>query len=360
MKLFFTAVVMCFLTATVHAQPKTFSVIAYFAGNTTNVDAYPIEKLTHIIFSFCHLKGNKLFVNNLKDSLMIQHLVLLKQRNPSLKVLLSLGGWGGCAPCSAVFATRKGRKQFARSAKRISKYFKTDGIDLDWEYPAIAGFPGHAFVPEDKHNFTLLIEALRKKFKHKYTISFAAGGFSQYLQSSVEWDKVTPLVNNINVMTYDLVHGASKVTGHHTPLFSTAGQIESTDHAVHFLDSVGVPKNKIVIGAAFYARVFDVDTSLNNGLYQAGKFHNGIDFFRFNKDSLLHEGFNYYWDDAAKAPYLYAPAKKQFITYDDEQSILLKTKYVMEQQLNGIMFWDLNADKTIGGLLEVIDKTLHQ
>ena len=111
-----------------------------------------------------------------------------------------------------------------------------------------------------------------------------------------------PLVNNINLMTYDLVHGYSTTTGHHTPLFSTPEQIESTDHAIRMLDSIGVPRNKMVIGAAFYARIFDVEREDNNGLYQPGKFKTSLSYLRFNKDSLQQEGFTYYWDDVAKAP----------------------------------------------------------
>src|SRR3954469_11433396 len=91
------------------------SVIAYYAGDAESVDAYPIEKLTHIIFSFCHLKGNELAVDNAKDTLTIRKLIALKQRNPSLKVILSLGGWGGCKTCSPVFATEAGRNEFAKS-----------------------------------------------------------------------------------------------------------------------------------------------------------------------------------------------------------------------------------------------------
>jgi len=161
-------------------------------------------------------------------------------------------------------------------------------------------------------------------------------------------------------MTYDLVNGFSTITGHHTPLYSTPEQIESVDNAVHYLDSIGFPKNKLVVGAAFYARIFDVVTDANKGLYQSGKFDHGIDYNSLNKDSLEKAGFVYYWDDTAKAPYMYSAAKKQLITYDDERSIMLKTKYAVDKKLNGIMFWELGNDKTKNGLLDVIDKTLHQ
>ena len=41
---------------------KSFAVIAYYSGNAGEIDQFPIEKLTHIIFSFGHLKGNRLSI----------------------------------------------------------------------------------------------------------------------------------------------------------------------------------------------------------------------------------------------------------------------------------------------------------
>lgn len=346
-----------FVVAVVQADAQNkMSIIGYYSGDASRIDAYPVEELTHIIYSFCHLKGNRLNVDNQKDSATIKHLVELKKRNPSLKVILSMGGWSGCEPCSLVFSTDEGRKEFAQSVKEVSAYFKTDGIDLDWEYPAIEGYPGHRYTVDDKHNFTLLLEVLRKTLGKKYEISFAAGGFTKYLEQSIEWDKVSPLIDKINLMTYDLVHGYSKVTGHHTPLYSTPEQIESVDHAVKYLEQIGVPANKLVIGAAFYARVFDVDVDANKGLYQSGKFDHGIGYNEFDSAALAKDGFVYYWDDTAQAPYMYNAAKKQIITYDNERSIALKTKYAKAKKLNGIMFWELANDKTSNGLLDVMYK----
>ncbi len=351
------------MAAPAHAKPgkkNNITVIAYYAGDAKHIDAYPIEKLTHIIYSFTHLKGNEIFVQNANDSATIKHLVALKKRNPKLKIILSMGGWGGCGPCSEVFSTDEGRKAFAKSVRHTSEYFGTNGIDLDWEYPAISGFPGHRFVPEDKTNFTALLKDLRDALGSKYELSFAAGGFTTYLEQSIEWDKIAPLVDKVNLMTYDLVHGFSKVTGHHTPLYSTPQQVESIDHAVKYLASINFPKNKLVIGAAFYARIFDADIDANNGLYQPGHFDNGFDFNTYNRDSLEKAGFTFYWDDVAKAPYLYSPAKKQLITFDDKKSMALKTKYAIDNGLNGIMFWELGNDLTKNGLLDAIDNAKNK
>lgn len=171
------------------AQKPSLTVTAYYAGDTVQLKAYDPTKLTHIIFSFCHLKGNRLSVDNHRDTLRIQKLVELKKKNPALKVLLSLGGWGGCASCSDVFSTNAGRKEFAASVKEANTFFGTDGIDLDWEYPAIAGYPGHKFGPQDKQNFTALIVDLRDSLGTQNEISFAAGGFQKFIDEAVEWEE---------------------------------------------------------------------------------------------------------------------------------------------------------------------------
>lgn len=338
-------------------QKKNFAVMAYYAGkNPSQIDSFSIEKLTHLIFSFCHLKGNRLNVDSIRDTVMIQKMVSLKSRNPDLKVLLSLGGWGGCATCSNVFSTKNGRKEFARSVKEISEYFKTDGIDLDWEYPAIAGFPNHKYSSDDKENFTALVKELRKTLGKKYEITFAAGGFNLYIDSSIEWKKVMKKVNYVNLMTYDLVNGYAQQTGHHTALYSTAQQQESVDNAVQRLIAYKVPKNKIIIGAAFYGRMWQAVPDTNFGLYQQGKFLRSLSYKNFASQLSADSGYVYHWDEKANAPYLFNAAQHVFVTYDDKRSIQLKTKYALDKKLGGIMFWQLTEDTYTEGLLEAIDE----
>src|SRR5688572_29947256 len=112
--------------------PSNFRIVAYYSGPTHLVDSFEIEKLTHLIFSFGHLNGSRLHISSAEDSTTIKKMVEWKSRNPQLKVMLSLGGWGGCQTCSDVFNTSTGREEFAHSVKELSAYFKTDGIDLDW------------------------------------------------------------------------------------------------------------------------------------------------------------------------------------------------------------------------------------
>jgi chitinase len=337
-------------------QKKEFSVIAYYSGNATEIDNYDVSKLTHIIYSFTHLKGNQLAIDNADNEQTIKHLVSLKKANPKLKVILSLGGWGGCETCSHVFSTLKGREEFAASVKELLTRYNADGIDLDWEYPAIEGFPDHQYIDEDRANFTALIAELRNVLGKKYEISFAAGGFEEYIRKSVEWDKVAPLVDKINLMSYDLTNGYSTVTGHHTPLYSSAKQKESADRAIRMLDSLGVPRNKIIIGAAFYARTWEKVDSIDNGFYRQGKFKDFVNYKSFDTYFAPDNGYVEFWDSITQAPYRYSNKLKIFATYDNEKSIALKTQYAKKEKLGGVMFWELTCDKPKNGLLDVIYK----
>jgi chitinase len=157
----------------VFSQPATkpMVIIAYYMGDGADIANYKTDQLTHIIFSFLHLKGNSLAVDNANDSLAITRLVALKKTNPKLKIIISLGGWGGCKTCSAVFNTESGRKQFAQSVLQLFKDYNVDGLDLDWEYPSLESVAGHQYIPEDKQNFTYLVKTLRETVGPGYELS---------------------------------------------------------------------------------------------------------------------------------------------------------------------------------------------
>lgn len=353
-----------FSTNCIAQKNKELKVIAYYSGPISELDSIKVNNISHIIFCFGHIEGHRYKVDDAKDSAIIKKMVSLKAKNPKLKVLLSLGGWGGCEPCSDAFFTSEGRKEFAHSVKEASDYFKTDGIDLDWEYPTIRldndidKNPVHKTAPEDYNNFTDLVQQLRKTLGGSATVTFAAGAFNTYLQKSVDWEKVMKEVDFVNLMSYDLINGYATETGHHTALYSTPKQVESTDNAVRYLLKIGVDPKKIIIGTAFYARVWEGVSAADDGLYQSGKFKHSIPYRHFPERLSAKSGYQSYWDDVAKAPYSYNAAEKKFATYDDERSINIKTRYAIDKGLGGLMFWEITNDIHKGGLVDVINKTI--
>ena len=356
LKKFLTAIILFIIAVPLFSQtPNKIKVLSYYAGPSDLLDNYDANKMTHIIYCFGRLNGNRFSIRSARDSAAIKKMVSLKSKNPELKVLISLGGWGGCKTCSDVFSTKQGRKDFVISIKEFYDYFKVDGLDLDWEYPGISGFPGHKFSPKDKKNFTKLINELRK-LGYNYELSFAAGSSQRFLDSSVQWKKVMKKVDFVNLMTYDQSGPGSKITAHHTGLYSTPEQPRSADVMVQSLIKLGVPSEKLIVGGAFYGKIFENVENINNGLSQPGKFKSTLNYKDVATKLSADSGWVYHWDEIANAPYLYNASRKQFFTYDDKRSITMKTQYVIDNKLGGIMYWHLGGDTFSDGLLDAIDK----
>ena len=52
-----------------------------------------------------------------------------------------------------------------------------------------------------------------------------------------------------------------------------------------------------------------------------------------------------YWDDVAKAPYMYSKTTGEFFTYDNVKSVSYKAEYVKENELGGVISWMQSQDK---------------
>lgn len=340
-----------------HAQPlkaKRFVVIGYVGGYKGLIDTNMVhaEKLTHINYAFVNVKNNRAYLAHpVSDSLNFIYLKKLKQRNPGLKILISIGGWSWSGNFSDAALSDTSRLAFAISAVNIIRKYELDGIDIDWEYPGLSG-DGNPYRTGDKQNSTRLFKALRHELdrsrsKTRLLLTAAVGGFKQFLQHT-EMDKAARFLDYVNLMTYDYFQDSSGVAVHHTGLYSSKNypMQDNADKAVRDYMACGVPVNKLVIGMAFYGRSGRVKNDSINGLGMPITSLMGSGGYTYIKDSLRHkDGFRYYRDRKAKAPYLYNSTTRQFISFDDEWSVRSKCNYVARKKMAGIMFWEYADDK---------------
>ncbi|WP_116128296.1 glycoside hydrolase family 18 protein [Lewinella sp. IMCC34183] len=358
----------------VGAPEPAINVMAYYVP----ADGYmpedlPLEQLTHIIFSFTNvIDGEMRFRNPEKSVPILERLVRERNKHPNLKVMVACGGWmaGGFSDMALTDSTRT---RFAASALAFIERYGLDGMDMDWEYPGI-GSAGIKYRKEDTHNFTLLMKALREhldRLDRPQTLTFASAGWEQYYDF-IELNEVMKYADYMNVMTYDQITYVSPYTGHHT----NQGRIEradlegtpfgdyqldrkmdidgteftwhprSVEYIVDYCIKRGVDPRQIVTGAAFYGRAWKGVPPENNGLYQpVGGSHIGWSAYRdIRSEYEGKNGYVRYWDSTALAPYLYSAADSIFFTYDDTTSVRIKAEYAMENNLGGIMFWELGND----------------
>jgi chitinase len=342
-------------------------IIGYVGGYKGLADLSKIEaqKLTHINYAFVNVKSNRAFLNReATDTLNLQNLNKLKLKNPDLKILISIGGWSWSENFSDAALSDTSRKAFAASAVKIIEKYDLDGVDIDWEYPTIAGEAGNVFRPEDKQNFTLMLKELRleldsleQNHKKKKLLTVAVGGFTKFIKNT-EMDKAQQYLDYVNLMTYDFYNG--DFAGHHTNLYNSKKfpAENYADKSFREFLAAGVPANKLVMGIAFYSRSFTLKENSAKGLGDSilsSKYGKG---YTFIKDSLINKnGFTAYRDKDAKASYIYNPTTREYMTYDDEESVKEKCKYVLKNNMAGVMFWEYNADLN-GYLLNQINKTL--
>ena len=317
-------------------------------------------KLTHLNVAFGHVRNDEIQIDHLKN---LDCLEKLKEINPNLTLLLSVGGWSA-GGFSEAASTLEGRKLMAESAVKIVKEHSFDGIDLDWEYPCY-GAAGIHSSPSDKENFTYLLKEIREAFDNleketgNYYLLTIAAGADQYYIDGTEMGEVQKYLDYVQLMTYDMRGGFQTLTGHHTNLYTPTGDLFriSVQQSVNLFLQAGVPREKLVIGAAFYSRMWKDVPDNNNGLHQmtAGSGGYGPDFSQLAANFINVNGFTRFWDDEAKAPYLFDGST--FITYEDEESIQHKCEYVSREELGGIMFWEYKCDDTYR-LLDTMHKSL--
>src|SRR5215831_10771487 len=209
-------------------KPVIIGYVGGFRGKVIDPSSIDAKALSHINYAFVDVKDNRAWLHNEKtDTVNFRKLSELKNINPNLKILISIGGWTWSKNFSDAVLTDTSRQNFATSAVAIVAKYNLDGIDIDWEYPGMMG-DSNMYRPEDKQNYTLLFRDLRhgldslNQITHlKYFVTTAVGGWKAYTDHT-EMGKVQQYTDFINIMSYDFADGSDTVSGHHTNLYNSS------------------------------------------------------------------------------------------------------------------------------------------
>jgi len=345
-------------------KPSPQFVVYIFPQNAAltagQVDPHSITRLN---YAFANIKDGVMVPGFQHDEENFAFLTALRKQNPHLTILVSVGGWLWSGGFSDMALTRTSRARFIHSAVDFITRNHLDGLDIDWEYPGMAGST-QAFRPVDKQNFTALLAELRTAFNRqsrtvhrRLYLTIAAGASPEFL-AHTEMRKVARIVDTVNLMAYDYYEpGSGPITGHHAPLFTNPRdpQKVSGDASVRAFEQAGVPASKLLLGLPFYGHTWAEVPPTDDGLYKPGKPapHTGAPFSTI--PAMLESGFVRHWDSVSDVPWLYNPSTRTFVSYEDPQSIALKCRYVRSHRLAGIMVWDMEDDDASGTLLKALD-----
>lgn len=301
-------------------------VMEYVLGNPTNVDA---QLLDAVIYAFVEINPDgTLFVPTPR---FLNQLINLKAEKPSLKVMAAIGGWGTEGFSDAAL-TPTSRYNFAREVNRLINEYGLDGIDIDWEYPGSSA-AGIKSRPQDRENFTLLLTAIRDVIGDDKWLSVAGTGDMAYINSSAEIDKIAPIIDYFNLMSYDFTAGETGAAGkrHHANLYESDLSLPgySVDIMVRNLKNAGMPTEKILLGVPFYGRLGATITRSYDEL---------------RKNYINKDGYEFRFDRTAQVPYLVRNGDFE-MSYENALSIFLKAQYVLRNCLGGIFSWTSTYDQ---------------
>jgi chitinase len=350
--------------------PADLKVIGYYADWTANrypLAGIPADKLTHVNYAFGKIGPDNRLTFNAAAAIervypddcaeagcphgLFNQITLLERKHPHLRFLMSVGGWTDSAPFYEMAASDATRETFARScADFLKTYPQFDGIDIDWEHPVQGGLqPGD---PRDARNYVLLLAALRMAIGTDKLLTVAASASPRGIDP-IHYDEMATILDWVNIMTYDF-HSGGTLAGFNSALYNhddPSSPRRNLHDAVEAIIAKGMPRGKVLPGVPFYGRGW-------SGVESSPVWNKGTGTLRVGGYTAIAENFlkspDYvrYWDDVAKVPWLYNAARKEWITYEDAQSMRLKGKYIVAQKLAGAMFWELSNDD--GTLLDAL------
>ncbi|CAO1394801.1 unnamed protein product [Diamesa hyperborea] len=351
--------------------PKSKKIVCYLSGwsnyranrGTFSIDQIDPYLCTHIVYTFAGLDINGGMIsldieNDITRNKNYYKTISLKEQNPCLKVLIAIGGWNeGSEKYSLLAETEESRNEFAEQAMRFMVYYGFDGLDIDWEYPTLRGG-----IKEDKENFVKLVLTLKRKFsKRNKLVTAALGATTTYIRESYNLAPLCKALDLIFIMSYDF-HELNR-TSINAPLSRENGQDSNTETIAENLNiflEQGCEPEKLIMGIPTYGRTYTLKDPNENyvgafvdGLGDAGPYTMSDGSLGFNEICEQLSQGNWTVKHLIKNASKVAFKGKQWISYDDPETVYQKTAFAMERGLGGVMFWTMDTDDFRGSCYNI-------
>lgn len=330
-----------------------------------HIENISVKRLTHINYAFAFLNDD--YSIKLTDDEDLKHLAALaklRSRNPTIKIVLSIGGSSMNAPdssykhiLSSMVKTRHNRAAFIIHALSFLQAHRLDGIEIDWEYP------GDRELGVNSWDLEGLI-ALASEFRAAVTATRRSVLFTVAIPaSSRKWDSINvtamaPYVDYFNVMSYDFLGSWSNHTGYHSPWDDpTFGAPDALTALQHYITERHIPPSQLNLGLAAYGRSWTLRYPLlpkNGSSYavqargpgRAGECSGEVGVLAWRDIKSILDAGTYDWvfEDRSNVKSSFMIVGDQHISFDLPQSLDLKQQAALQMGIGGFSLWNSHLD----------------
>lgn len=308
----------------------------YFYTNFSQITDYTFANLDIMYCSFAYVDANAEFTNLADGSTFITNIknyVLPRAKKYGTKVLFSVNqsnkSFGTIAMNSQL------TEKLAKNIVEVINKYDLDGIDIDWEVP----------TAEETPYFTTMMKAIYEAVKANnpdHLVTAAIGG-GKWQPPRYDLTNSVKYLDYVNLMTYSMTSGNGQFQN---ALYRSSKGYTLTscsiDESIAIYDTYQVPRNKILIGLAFYG----IRQYGSNGLGTPSTSSASISFKAIYNTYLTKDYPDIVvgYDEESESPYIYDARNQILISYESERSIARKCEYANTLGLAGVMYWQDGHD----------------
>ncbi|GMP35777.1 hypothetical protein CsSME_00008102 [Camellia sinensis var. sinensis] len=321
----------------------------WFSGSEFPISDINSALFTHLICAFANLNSStyQLSISSSDNQLFSNFTNTVKQKNPSIKTLLSIGGGSANgSDYSSMISHSSYRKSFIDSSIKTARSYGFHGIDFCWVSVSTDSEMANMAILFDEWRVAIESESRNSNGSTQLILTEAVQ-YSPYVDNGTfPIESINKNLNWVHVMAYDYYMPEWwNQTGAQAALYDP-GSETSTDYGINTWVNQGLPPNKLVLGLPFYGYAWTLGNPKDSAIGAPAKGPAITDDGSMSYKDIKGYIQRYGGVSQYNATYVvnYCTIGSSWIGFDDVEVVKIKVAYAKKKNLLGYFVWQVPYD----------------
>ncbi|CAL5328159.1 unnamed protein product [Camellia sinensis] len=321
----------------------------WFSGSEFPISDINSALFTHLICAFANLNSStyQLSISSSDNQLFSNFTNTVKQKNPSIKTLLSIGGGSANgSDYSSMISQSSYRKSFIDSSIKTARSYGFHGIDFCWVSVSTDSEMANMAILFDEWRVAIESESRNSNVSTQLILTEAVQ-YSPYVDNGTfPIESINKNLNWVHVMAYDYYMPEWwNQTGAQAALYDP-GSETSTDYGINTWVNEGLPPNKLVLGLPFYGYAWTLGNPKDSAIGAPAKGPAITDDGSMSYKDIKGYIQRYGGVSQYNATYVvnYCTIGSSWIGFDDVEVVKIKVAYAKKKNLLGYFVWQVPYD----------------